>query len=78
MLFGGLAQFIAGLMGYAARDCLVTVINSMWGTFWLAIGIVYLLVVGSFRVLFDPCKQRLTCVAVSLAGHRSTASARYP
>jgi hypothetical protein len=32
-LFGGLAQFIAGLYGFKARDTLVTVINTMWGSF---------------------------------------------
>jgi len=42
-LFGGLAQFIAGLFGFNARDTLVTVINTMWGAFWMSIGLVYLL-----------------------------------
>lgn len=42
-LFGGLAQFIAGLFGFKARDTLVTVINTMWGAFWMSIGVVYLL-----------------------------------
>jgi len=37
----GLAQFIAGIKGFEARDTLVTVINTMWGSFWLAIGILY-------------------------------------
>ncbi|KAK8043600.1 GPR1/FUN34/yaaH family-domain-containing protein [Apiospora rasikravindrae] len=40
-IFGGLAQFIAGLYGFRARDTLVTVINTMWGSFWIAIGILY-------------------------------------
>lgn len=40
-LFGGLAQFIAGLYGFSARDTLVTVINTMWGSFWIAIGLLY-------------------------------------
>lgn len=44
-LFGGLAQFIAGIKGFDARDTLVTIINTMWGSFWLAIGLLYLLVV---------------------------------
>ncbi|KAK5082527.1 hypothetical protein LTR24_007964 [Lithohypha guttulata] len=39
--FGGLSQFIAGLMGYQARDVLVTVINTMWGAFWMSIGLPY-------------------------------------
>lgn len=45
-IFGDLAQFIAGLYGFAARDTLVTVINTMWGSFWIAIGILYAFVVG--------------------------------
>ncbi|RMY42057.1 hypothetical protein D0866_00168 [Hortaea werneckii] len=46
--WGGLSQFIAGPMGFAARDILVTIINTMWGAFWMSIGVVYLLVaVGS-------------------------------
>ncbi|KAK3719106.1 hypothetical protein LTR37_004670 [Vermiconidia calcicola] len=40
-MFGGVAQFIAGLFGFKARDTLVTVINTMWGSFWIAIGILY-------------------------------------
>jgi len=40
-LFGGLAQFIAGLYGFKARDTLVTVINTMWGSFWISIGVLY-------------------------------------
>lgn len=45
--FGGVAQFIAGIYGFAARDVLVTVLNTMWGAFWIAIGILYYLVVSS-------------------------------
>lgn len=43
--WGGLGQFIAGLYGYAARDTLVTVIHALWGSFWMSIGLLYLLVV---------------------------------
>ncbi|OCK72827.1 hypothetical protein K432DRAFT_411410 [Lepidopterella palustris CBS 459.81] len=42
--FGGLAQFLAGLQGYAARDALVTVIHVLWGSFWMSVGVVDLLV----------------------------------
>lgn len=48
--WGGLAQFIAGLYGYPARDVLVTVIHCMWGSFWMSIGLLYLLVVRSSPV----------------------------
>jgi succinate-acetate transporter protein len=44
--WGGLSQFIAGLMGYKARDVLVTVINTMWGAFWMSIGLLYAFVVS--------------------------------
>ena len=43
--WGGLSQFIAGIYGFQARDTLVTVINTMWGAFWMSIGLLYLLVV---------------------------------
>lgn len=39
--WGGLAQFIAGLFGFRARDTLVSVINTMWGSFWMSIGLLY-------------------------------------
>ncbi|KAK5168387.1 uncharacterized protein LTR77_006957 [Saxophila tyrrhenica] len=40
-MFGGVAQFVAGIYGLNARDTLVSVINTMWGSFWIAIGILY-------------------------------------
>lgn len=40
-LWGGLAQFIAGIYGFAARDVLVSVVNTMWGSFWMAVGVLY-------------------------------------
>jgi succinate-acetate transporter protein len=43
MLWGGLAQFIAGLYGFHARDTLVTVFHTLWGSFWLAAGILWLM-----------------------------------
>lgn len=42
-LFGGLAQFIAGLYGFRARDVLATAMHGTWGSFWLAYGLLYLL-----------------------------------
>lgn len=54
-IWGGVGQFIAGLYGFAARDVLVTVIHVLWGSFWISIGFVYLLVVRCFfaSVLMD-------------------------
>jgi succinate-acetate transporter protein len=43
-LFGGLAQFIAGLFAYRARDGLATAMHGMWGAFWMAYGLLYLLI----------------------------------
>jgi succinate-acetate transporter protein len=42
--FGGIAQFAAGLWAYRARDAIATAMHGMWGTFWIAYGILWLLV----------------------------------
>jgi succinate-acetate transporter protein len=42
--FGGLAQFTAGMWAYRARDGLATAMHGMWGAFWLAYGLLFLLV----------------------------------
>jgi succinate-acetate transporter protein len=44
MLFGGLAQFLAGMWSFRARDALATAMHGMWGSFWLAYGLYFLLV----------------------------------
>jgi succinate-acetate transporter protein len=38
-MFGGLAQFLAGMWAYRARDAVATAMHGMWGSFWLAYGI---------------------------------------
>lgn len=43
-MFGGLAQFLAGMWSYRARDGLATAMHGMWGSFWLAYGLYFLLV----------------------------------
>ena len=43
-VFGGLAQFLAGMWSYRARDGLATAMHGMWGSFWIAYGIFFLLV----------------------------------
>jgi succinate-acetate transporter protein len=43
-MFGGLAQFAAGMWAYKAHDTLATAMHGMWGSFWLAYGILNLLV----------------------------------
>ena len=42
--FGGLAQFLAGMWAYRARDGLATAMHGTWGAFWLAYGLLYLLI----------------------------------
>src|SRR3954471_2932168 len=43
-VFGGLAQFMAGMWAYRARDAVATAMHGMWGSFWLAYGLLFLLV----------------------------------
>jgi uncharacterized protein len=43
-MFGGLAQFLAGMWAYRARDAIATAMHGMWGAFWLAYGILNILV----------------------------------
>ena len=42
--FGGLAQFLAGMWAFKARDGLATAMHGMWGCFWMAFGTLWLLV----------------------------------
>lgn len=42
--FGGIGQIIAAVWGYKARDGIATAMHGAWGLFWLAFGILYLLI----------------------------------
>jgi hypothetical protein len=42
-VFGGVAQFLAGMWSYRARDGLATAMHGMWGSFWIAYGILNIL-----------------------------------
>jgi len=42
-IFGGLAQFLAGMWAYKARDGVATAVHGMWGAFWMAFGILALM-----------------------------------
>jgi uncharacterized protein len=42
-MFGGLAQFMAGMWAYRARDGIATLAHGTWGSFWLAYGILNIL-----------------------------------
>lgn len=39
-LLGGLAQFLAGMWAYKARDGMATALHGTWGAFWIAYGVV--------------------------------------
>ncbi|MBX5490662.1 MAG: hypothetical protein IRZ14_05850 [Chloroflexi bacterium] len=43
-VFGGLAQFLAGMWAFRARDTLASAMHGMWGAFFLGYGLLYLLV----------------------------------
>ncbi|GIG95039.1 hypothetical protein Pma05_16120 [Plantactinospora mayteni] len=51
-LLGGLAQFLAGMWAYRARDGLATAMHGIWGAFWLSYGLLYLLI--AVGVLVQP------------------------
>jgi succinate-acetate transporter protein len=42
--FGGLAQFVAGVWCYRARDALGTAMHGTWGAFWIGFGLFALLI----------------------------------
>jgi uncharacterized protein len=42
-VFGGIAQFMAGMWAYRARDAVATAMHGMWGSFWIGYGILQLL-----------------------------------
>jgi uncharacterized protein len=39
--FGGIAQFAAAMWAYRARDGIATAMHGMWGSFWLAFGLLW-------------------------------------
>ncbi len=43
-MFGGVAQFLAGMWAFRVRDTIATAMHGMWGAFWIAFGILNLLV----------------------------------
>jgi succinate-acetate transporter protein len=42
--FGGLAQFMAGMWAFRSRDAMASALHGLWGTFWMAYGLVGILV----------------------------------
>ena len=43
-VFGGIAQFAAGMWAYKARDAIATAMHGMWGSFWGGFGLLELLI----------------------------------
>lgn len=43
LFFGGLAQFLAGMWSYRARDALGTAAHGTWGAFWMGFGVLFIL-----------------------------------
>jgi len=43
-MFGGVAQFLAGMWAFRVRDVIATAMHGMWGAFWIAFGILNLLI----------------------------------
>jgi succinate-acetate transporter protein len=60
-MFGGVAQFLAGMWAYRARDGLATAMHGMWGSFWLAYGLYFLLI--ATKVLPAPSASHSAQVA---------------
>src|SRR5207302_153343 len=50
LTFGGVAQFMAGMWAYRARDAVATAMHGMWGSFWVAFGILNLMFVTNALV----------------------------
>lgn len=51
--FGGLAQFMAGMWAFRARDGVATAMHGMWGSFWMSFGLLYLLVAAGKLTIPD-------------------------
>jgi len=66
--FGGLAQFLAGMWAYKARDGVATAIHGMWGAFWMSFGILTFMVsAGKVPVPASPLSPELGYWLVVLA-----------
>jgi uncharacterized protein len=55
LTFGGIAQFLAGMWSYRARDGLATAVHGMWGAFWIGWGLFFMLVtIGAIPAALVP------------------------
>jgi uncharacterized protein len=53
-IFGGVAQFMAGMWAYRVRDTVATAMHGMWGSFWIAFGILNILIMTGLIPLVPP------------------------
>ncbi|RCW46240.1 hypothetical protein DFQ14_102543 [Halopolyspora algeriensis] len=44
MAIGGIAQFLAGMWSYRARDAVATAAHGSWGAFWIAYGVYHIFI----------------------------------
>lgn len=44
LTFGGIGQFMAGMWAYKARDAVATLAHGAWGSFWIAFGILEIMI----------------------------------
>jgi succinate-acetate transporter protein len=56
LAFGGFGQFAAGMWSFRSRDTLSSVIHTMWGSYWLALGIYYAFT--AFSLSTNPLPER--------------------
>ena len=54
LVFGGLAQLLASMWAYRARDAVATAMHGTWGSFWLAYGLLILLVTAGVLPVTAP------------------------
>lgn len=53
LTFGGIAQFTAAMWAYRARDGIATAMHGLWGSFWIAYGILWgFAAAGAFKIPF--------------------------
>jgi succinate-acetate transporter protein len=76
LTFGGIAQFLAGMWAYRARDVLATAMHGTWGAFWIGYGILQLLVVTNVLARGTPFNHALgfwfiTLCAITFSGMAS-------
>ncbi|MEU8803074.1 GPR1/FUN34/YaaH family transporter [Spirillospora sp. NPDC048819] len=55
LMFGGVMQLVATVWSYRARDGLATAMHGTWGAFWLAYGVLFMLVsLGAYPAALAP------------------------